>query len=111
MSDFKRPDREPDLEVEISLLSTEEGGRKQPLWQGCRLPHDFGLPNEINDGMYEFLGKPPGPGETQIARVWLLAPERNAGRLHVGFEFRAWERVFFAHCRVIKVLNPVLVEV
>lgn len=108
MSEFKRPARPPDLEVDISLLATEAGGRTLPLWQGCRLPHDFGLPDEFNDGMYEFLGNPPAPGESQRAMIWLLAPERNAGRLCEGFEFKAWESRFIAQCKIIRVVNPIL---
>lgn len=88
---FTRPTQEPDLEVELTLFPTDEGGRKYALWQGCRIPHDFGLPDEMNDGMYDFVGPPPQPGETQRAHVWLLAPERYQGRIDVGFEYRIWE--------------------
>ena len=56
--EFTRPTHEPDLEVELSLFPTDQGGRKYPLWQGCRIPHDFGLPDEMNDGMYEFVNAP-----------------------------------------------------
>ncbi len=108
MNDFKRPDQEPDLEVEIDLLTTDQGGRKQPLWQGCRTPHDFGLPDEMNDGMYEFPDGPPSPGETARAFVWLLAPERNAGRLSPGREFKMWEGKIIAHGRILKVINKEL---
>lgn len=108
MSDFRRPDREADLEVEVTLLPTNEGGRKQPLWQGCRLPHDFGLPGEMNDGMYEFIGAPPHPGESQKASVWLMAPERNRGRIRDGYEYGLWEGRFIGKAKVIRVINPML---
>jgi hypothetical protein len=108
MSDFRRPNREPDLEVELSLLSTDEGGRKHPLWQGCRLPHDFGLLDEMNDGTYEFTGEPPDPGNSQRAYVWLLAPERNQGRIYDGFEYRIWDGHFIGHGKVIRAINPIL---
>jgi hypothetical protein len=108
MNDFKRPEQEPDLEVEVTLLPTEAGGRKHALWQGCRLPNDFGLPGEMNDGMYEFLGEPPNPGASQTARVWLLAPERNRGRIYEGFEYRLWEGRLIGNGKVIRVINPLL---
>lgn len=108
MSDFKRPTQEPDLEVEITLLPTDEGGRKHQLWQGCRLPHDFGLAEELNDGMYEFAGEPPSPGSSQKAYVWLLVPERNRGRFYEGFEYRIWEGHFIGSGRVFRVINPIL---
>jgi len=110
MQQFNRPDHSPDLEVEVHLYPEEISGRKAPLWQGCRLPHDFGLPDEFNDGMYEFIVAEPSPGEVQGAVVWLLAPERNAGRLYEGFEFRAWDNKFIATCKVLRVLNPSLVK-
>jgi hypothetical protein len=108
MNEFKIPKQAPDLEVELSLFPTDQGGRKQPLWQGCRLPHDFGLPEEMNDGMYAFDGEPPEPGATQRAKLWLLAPERNQGRLYVGFEYLIWEGRTIGKGRIIEVINPLL---
>ncbi|EGI76709.1 hypothetical protein HGR_09790 [Hylemonella gracilis ATCC 19624] len=40
--------------------------------------------------------------------IWLLAPERNAGRLCEGFEFKAWESRFIAQGKIIRVVNPIL---
>jgi hypothetical protein len=108
MREFKRPSQEPDLEVELRLLPTESGGRKNALWQGCRVPHDFGLPEEFNDGMYEFVGNPPAPGESQRAFVWLLVPERNHGRFMPGFEFSIWEGRTIGTGRIIRVVNAAL---
>lgn len=108
MPEFKRPPREPDLEVELRLLSVESGGRVNALWQGCRMPHDFGLPEELNDGMYEFAGDPPAPGASQRAFVWLLAPERNHGRFERGFEFSIWEGRIIGTGKIIRVVNASL---
>jgi hypothetical protein len=105
---FKRPSREPDLEVELMLFATDEGGREQVLWQGCRMPHDLGLPDEMNDGMYEFIGCPPSPGETARAWLWLLAPDRNQCRIAVGFEYQVWEGRVIGKGRVLRVINPLL---
>lgn len=101
-----RPDRLPDLQVELRLFATASGGPQQPLPQGCRLPNDFGLPGELNDGMYIFNADPPGPGQTALAELWLLAPERNAGRLYEGFKFFLWNGRLIGEGIVRKVVNP-----
>ncbi len=72
------------------------------------MPQDFGLPGELNDGLYEFTGNPPEPGGSQQAHVWLLAPDRNAGRIYEGFEFRIWEGHFIGQGKVLRVINPIL---
>jgi len=106
MKHFRRPDRDPDLEVELSLLETEQGGPKHHLLAGIRIPHDFGLHDELNDGMYDFpRGGALRPGETGRAFVWLLAPERNAGRLSPGMEFRVWNGGWIGKGRILQVLN------
>jgi hypothetical protein len=74
------------------------------------MPNNFGLPGgEMNDGLYEFLPRPPAPGETAEGHLWLLFPERNAGRLFPGFEYQAWtEGKFMATGVVLEVLNETL---
>jgi hypothetical protein len=73
------------------------------------MPHDFGLPSEMNDGLYEFLPTPPSPGDTVEGHLWLLVPERNAHRFYPGFEFQAWaEGKFMAKGVVLEVINETL---
>jgi len=108
MNEFIKPHHEPDLEVEVSLFPTSEGGRKHPLWQGCRLPHDFGNPDGFNDGMYQFLGEPPSPGSSQKAILWLLAPEMNSGRFNIGFEYKIWDGRFIGRGKITRIINPIL---
>jgi len=72
------------------------------------MPHDFGLPHEMNDGMYEFVYEPPKPGEIQRAYVWLSVPERNRGRIKVGLEYRIWDGRFIGKGKVLRVINPML---
>lgn len=106
MTDFRRPDRDPDLEVEISLFQTEQGGPKHPMLSGTRVPHAFGLPDELNDGMYEFPHEGVlHPGATGRAFVWLLAPERNSGRFTPGLEFKIWNGGWVGKGRILQVLN------
>ena len=109
MQQFKRPDHSPDLEVKCTSIPKRLAAERHLWWQGCR-PHDFGLKDEFNDGMYEFSSSAPSPGEVQKALLWLLAPERNAGRLYEGFEFKAWRGRFIATCKVLQVLNPALIK-
>ena len=108
MPKFNRPLRSPDLRVLLTMLSSSSGGRSGPLVQGCRIPNDFGLPGEMNDGLYEFLASPPVPGEAAEAHLWLLSPERNFGRFFPGFEYQAWEGRIVAKGTVIEALNKAL---
>lgn len=105
---MRRPDRPPDLEVDLLHYSTEEGGLKGPLMQGCRLPNDFGLAGQMNDAMYIFKAEPPGPGERAFAELWLLVPELNAGRLREGFKFFPWHMGLIGEGIVTRVINPSL---
>ncbi len=109
--EYKRPDRDPDLEVELSLFGPDAGGRDRPLWQGCRVPHDFGHSDGYNTGMYEFSHTAPSPGETCTALVWLMAPEVNAGRLCPNFEYKIWDGRFIGQGTILKILNPILASV
>jgi len=110
MAKFTRPNRSPDLEVELHLLPTSQGGLRRPMCSGRRVPHDFGLPDEMNDGMYEFPdGGALEPGGTGRAFVWLLAPEQNAGRFAPGFTFRIWEVRWVGRGKIVRVLNADLV--
>jgi len=103
--DFTRPERNPDLRVRLTLLSTASGGPRRGLSQGCRIPHDLGLPGEFNDGMYEFVGLPPEPGASSEAVIWLLAPERNVGRLYLGFQYKIWDGRFIGSGEILEVIN------
>lgn len=105
---MRRPDRPPDLEVDLLHYSTELGGLKGPLRQGCRLPNDFGLLGQMNDAMYIFVADPPGPGERATAELWLLVPELNAGRLCEGFKFFPWHMRLIGEGTITKVINPAL---
>lgn len=105
---MRRPDRAADLEIELCLFPTEKSGLHKALPQGCRVPNDFGVQGEMNDGMYIFHGDPPGPGETGFAELWLLVPERNAGRLSAGSKFYPWHMKLIGEGTVKEVINPLL---
>ena len=104
--------REPDLEAEIYLLTTEEGGRQSGVASGYRPDHNFERedPDELNGAQHEYPeGGMLGLGETKRARLWLLAPDQNGGRLYEGMEFTAQEGArVVARGRITRVLTPAL---
>ncbi len=84
--------RPPDLIAKIEFLPTEQGGRTLPAHSGYRPNHDFGLEGTLNDAAHEYIDQETaGPGETVRAKLWLLAPELQAGRLRTGFKFTVQE--------------------
>jgi translation elongation factor EF-Tu-like GTPase len=107
---MKLPQRTPDSEAEIVLLPTEMGGRSTPTWQGYRTVHDFGIEGMLNDALHEYLGCDSiAPGQTGRAKMWLLAPEYQAKRLHPGFKFTVQEGArVVGHGTVINIINPAL---
>ena len=92
MPEFKRPPREPDIEAEITVKLTSEGGRKSPMFSGYRPNHDFGVEGMLNDAMHEYPENGSiSPGEKGKANIWFLAPEYQVGRLFIGMEFTVQE--------------------
>jgi translation elongation factor EF-Tu-like GTPase len=75
-----------DIEVTMTFLPTDKGGRKSPAYRGYR-------PQFYYDGgdwlaSYEFPGAETiNPGETLRAYVCFGAPDQHAGKLHVGKPF------------------------
>jgi hypothetical protein len=104
---FARPPRPPDLDAVIGALPVADGGRSGPMTSGYRAAHDFGRSDELNDAMHEYLDQGQiAQGETGRALLWLLAPERQFGRLFSGMLFRVQEgtQVVGDDC-VVRVLN------
>lgn len=104
---FSRPTRPPDFEAVIGALATAMGGRDMPMINGYRPSHDFGLPNELNDAMHQYVDADRiVPGESGRALLWLLVPERQLGRLFTGMIFSVQEgsRVV-GDGRIVEVLN------
>ena len=89
---YRRPPGPPDLEAQIRYAPSSEGGKQRPVASGYRPNHNFGLPQGLNDALHEYPGREwVHPGETVSALLWLLAPEMQRKRLHVGFEFTVQE--------------------
>lgn len=113
MSEYKRPNRAPDIEVQVTLLSSEAGGRIGPVSSGYRPNHDFGIEGSTNDAVHEYPGvERLRPGECARALLWLAFPEAQHGRLYSGFEFTVQEggRVV-GKGKIIQVLNQSLQRV
>jgi translation elongation factor EF-Tu-like GTPase len=102
----------PDLLAKIAFLRTEEGGRSGPARSGYRPNHDFGLPGTLNDAAHEYVGQDwAAPGETVDAKVWLLVPELQRGRLHTGFTFTVQEGSRVVGKAIVQeVLNALLLK-
>ncbi len=94
---------ETHLEAEITLLPTEEGGRRVPIFQRYR-------PRLLFDGQFyqsQFIFSQRGvkPGQTVVVGINLMHPERLLGKLGAGsrFEFAEGEQVVGSG-RVLRVL-------
>lgn len=104
--------RPPDIQAEISFISTQDGGRKGPAKSGYRPDHDFGLEGVLNGAAHEYDAQEwVAPGETASARMWLLVPGSQKGRLFEGFRFTVQEgSKIVGRGMVRRVLNPELIR-
>jgi translation elongation factor EF-Tu-like GTPase len=78
--------RKPDIEVELNLLTTEEGGRRTRALSGYRpqFSYDGYDWDAIQDyGDVEMVA----PGETVVAYLQFLSPQCHVGKLYPGKEF------------------------
>ena len=74
------------IEVELTFLPTEHGGRKTPARTGYR--PQFYYAGEDWDAEHEYVGAGElKPGETAKALVTFFSPQYHAGRVFVGMPF------------------------
>jgi translation elongation factor EF-Tu-like GTPase len=80
---------EPDVQVELRFLTTEEGGRKTLVYSNYR-PQFFyaGHHYVVN---HKFPKEGVAPGETTEAELTFLSPELLQGHIHVGAIFEIYE--------------------
>jgi translation elongation factor EF-Tu-like GTPase len=99
------PGFEPHAAVEISFLTTEEGGRTGPCRPGYSPPFFYDGAHWI--AFYAFdTSEPIQPGETVRAFVCFLDPDAHRGRLFPGKEFELREGSHIvARGRVTKLLG------
>jgi translation elongation factor EF-Tu-like GTPase len=100
---FAKEDR--DIEVEMTFLTTEEGGRRKSAFAGYR--PQFFYDGHDWDARYHFLDvESVMPGQTVRAFVSFLSPECHVGRLFPGKDFllREGQRVV-ARGRVMNIIE------
>ena len=92
-----------DIEVVMTFLRTEEGGRKRSVWTGYR--GQFYYQGRDWDATYTFVGLVQ-PGDTVTAQIRLMSPHCHVGKIAVGtaFEIREGKRTV-ATGRVTKILH------
>ncbi len=100
------PLRSKDVEVEITFLTTEEGGRKGPAFSGYR--PQFYYDGHDWDAVHTYIGEvePVYPGQTVLAYLSFLSPQYHVGKLYSGKEFllREDQRVI-GRGRVTKIID------
>jgi translation elongation factor EF-Tu-like GTPase len=100
-----RPERSNDVEVEITFLTTEEGGRKGPAFSNYR--PQFYYDGHDWDAVHTYPSvEAVYPGQTVIAHLCFLSPQYHVGKLYPGKEFllREGQRIV-GHGKVTKILD------
>jgi elongation factor Tu len=79
-----------DIEVLLTFLHTESGGRKEPVFSGYR--PQFYYQGDDWDAIHTYIGiEQVNPGDTVMAQLRFLSPQNHVGRLCVGTEFQIRE--------------------
>jgi elongation factor Tu len=106
-----RPPRQPDIEAEVTLLATAEGGRSTPAKSGYR-PNHLVFPDYLTSGHHEYKDKEQVlPGEPAITEIWFLTPDQYPKSMRVGKVIRVQEGSrLVGHAKVLKIYNEVLRE-
>ena len=101
--------RSPDVEAQITFLSTEAGGRATPAASGYR-PHHRVLPDYQTSGTHDYIGtRTLSPGGSALATITFITPEAYPHSLDAGdvIEIAEGSRII-GHARIVRVLNPLL---
>ncbi len=86
-----------EIRAHIHFLSTEEGGRSNPIFSGYRPPLNFGSRGPsgepmLNDGIVLLDDRDRVlPGEECDVRIWLLHPEMVTVDIEPGLQFAVTE--------------------
>ena len=98
-------DQSKDIEVEMTFLTPEEGGRRTPAFSGYR-PQCY-YDGIDCDAQHTYIGTEQVlPGQTVRAYLAFFAPHLHASRIHPGLEFliREGSRTV-ARGRVLQILE------
>jgi len=94
-----------DIEVVMTFLRTEEGGKTRPAFSGYR--PQFYYQGEDWDAQHTYIGvEKVNPGGTVTAQLKFLSPHNHVGKIAVGMEFLIREgKLTVATGRVTKILH------
>jgi translation elongation factor EF-Tu-like GTPase len=101
--------RQPDIEAEVTFLSTEKGGRSKAAFSGYR-PNHAVKDDYLTSGEHTYLDcNEVLPGCTARALIKFITPEAYPHSLWVGRIITVQEggRIV-GHAKITKVLNPLL---
>lgn len=101
--------RSPDVEAEITLLPTDQGGRQGPARSGYRPAHKV-KEDYLTTGVHNYFDcDEVFPGQTVRGTIAFITPEVYPHCLWVGREIDIQEgsRVV-GRARITKILNPLL---
>lgn len=76
----------PDIEVELTFLTAEEGGRKTPAFSGYRPQFYYDGNDWDAEHNYPDI-EAVYPGQTVTAQLIFAAPHYHVGKLYSGKEF------------------------
>jgi len=100
--------KSPDFIAELYYRTTEEGGRKTPVFAtGYRPQVKFPFIEMQTSGQQTFLNKDiVYPGETVIAEIAIISPQFFFNKLNIGseFDFREGSRIIGTG-KIIEILN------
>ncbi len=93
--------KHPDVIIEVRFKTTEEGGRKGPVYiEQFRCP--VSVDNELFDGCMPLNGQRIELGQTYRLQVWFLWPDLVLPKLSVGKDIALWDGKEIAVGKVIE---------
>ncbi len=88
--EWLRLDIPQDIEVVMTFLRTEEGGRTRPVFSGYR--PQFHYQDQVGDAPHTYLGVGQvNPGDTVTTQLKFYYPQNHVGKIAVGMEFQIRE--------------------
>ena len=75
-----------DIEAEVYFLTSEEGGRTMPAFDGYRPQFYYNESDWDASHIYPDVEQ-ANPGETIRTYLGFLSPKEHVGRVHVGMKF------------------------
>lgn len=103
---MQHPKYTPDIEAEITFLTTEESGRETAVFSGYRPQFYYDGCDWVAIQNYIDVIEPVMPGQTVTTHLSFLTPQTHVGKLYPGKEFLVREgQKVVARGIVTKILN------